>query len=348
MTQRNGFVTFQEILSQTDAWREAIEITNAKAAEIRAINFRSYQQVLFIGCGSTYYLSLSAASLFQSMTGVLARAFPSSELILFPESAFGNGKVLLVAISRSGTTSETLHAVRKFKENQKGDVIVITNNSDSPLAEIGDTSIAINSGQEQSVAQTRSFASMFIAITALTYLLGTEDRLSNYKDTLIKTGKRLIEKYQMFAKTIGEDRTINQIFYLGSGLRYGLANEVSLKLQEMSQTITQPYHFFEYRHGPISMVDDRALVVGLMSDKEFDLEKAVMDEVAKFGAKTIMVGEQGTDIAFDSGLPENTRSVLFLPVLQLLAYYRSVSFGKNPDNPRNITAVVKLDLSGLH
>ena len=345
MTKQKKFVTYEEITTQTEAWREAIHVVDKKTSEIKNINLQAYQQVLFIGCGSTHYLAMAAASQFQSMTGVLSRAFPSSELLLFPESVFSNGKVLLIAISRSGTTSETLRVVKDFREKEQGEVIVVTNYSESPLSQMGDISISIDAGQEKSVAQTRSFASMYVAITALTYLLSSNKSLDAYLNTLINAGNVLIEKYQTWAKMFGEDHSINQIFYLGSGLRYGLANEVSLKLKEMSQTVTEAYHFFEFRHGPISMVDSNTLVVGLMSDSAFQYESMVLADVAKFGAKTIMVGEKDTDIIFNSGLPENVRSVLYLPVLQMLAYFRSVSFEKNPDGPRNITAVVELDLA---
>jgi glutamine---fructose-6-phosphate transaminase (isomerizing) len=71
---------------------------------------------------------------------------------------------------------------------------------------------------------------------------------------------------------------------------------------------------------------------------------SVIKEIHALGAKTLTLGEKDTDIEFKSGIPESARDVLYLPVLQLLAYYRAISFGKNPDVPRNLSAVVKLDL----
>jgi glucosamine--fructose-6-phosphate aminotransferase (isomerizing) len=287
---------------------------------------------------------MAAATLFQSMTGVLARAKPSSELLMFPESILCDGRVLLVASSRSGTTSETLKIVKDFKEMDRGDVIVVTNYSSSPLALMGDISIAIDKGQEKSVAQTRSFASMYMALSAIAHKMGRNGDFSDNKDRLISVGNALIKNYDDLAKTTSEDRSVKQVFYLGSGARYGLAHEVSLKLKEMSQTVTEAYHFFEFRHGPISLIDKDALVVGLVSEQAFDLEKAVMGEVAELGARTITIGESNTDIAFNSQIPESARGVLYLPVLQLLAYYRALFLNKNPDGPRNITSVVELDL----
>ena len=123
-------------------------------------------RVLFTGCGSTYYLSLAAASLFQELTGRGARAVPGGELILYPDSAYeADMPTLLVAISRSGTTTETVAAVQKFKQADRGPVLVITNYENTPLVQLGDISMIIPAGQEESVAQTRSFASMYVAAT---------------------------------------------------------------------------------------------------------------------------------------------------------------------------------------
>lgn len=338
------FNVYEEIVSQTEAWAEALDVVEKKKKALAKLNLDEYRQVLFLGCGSTYYLSLSASSLFQNMTGVVSKALPSSEALLFPESAFCGGGTLLVAISRSGLTSETLHSVETFKEMDLGKVIAITNYGDSPLAKLSDINIVISSGQEESVAQTRSFASMFVAITALSYVLGSEIDFSTFRNDLVLAGERLINDCQEFSKNVGMDSEIKQIFYLGSGTLYGLACEASLKMKEMSQTVTEAYHFFEFRHGPISMVDQNTLVVGLVSEIAGQHERAVISDVEKFRAQTVTLGETDADIEFESGLPEEARYVLYLPALQLLAFFRAVSKGKNPDNPQNITSVVELDL----
>jgi glucosamine--fructose-6-phosphate aminotransferase (isomerizing) len=208
---------------------------------------------------------------------------------------------------------------------------------------LGDIRLAINEGQERSVAQTRSFASMLVAVTAMSARLGSQD-FDSAKDILENTGNQLIRNHQRWAEEYGRNHHINQVFFLGSGMRYGLASEVSLKLKEMSQTVTEPFHFLEFRHGPISMVDSHTLVVGMMSETAFDQEMEVIKDVQRLGVKTITIGEKDSDIEFKSGLPESAKGVLYLPVLQLFAYYRAVGSGKNPDKPCHLTAVVKLDL----
>jgi glutamine---fructose-6-phosphate transaminase (isomerizing) len=186
---------------------------------------------------------------------------PSSVLLLFPEILVGEGKNLLIALSRSGSTSETLHVVKEFKQNNLGDVVVITNDKNSPLADLGDIGLFICEGQETSIAQTRSFASMLVATCAISHLIGLNVSINLYENDLRRAGSHLITNYRHVAEIYGTNHDINQVFFLGSGPRYGLACELSLKMKEMSQTVTEPFHFLEFRHGPISMVDNHTLVV---------------------------------------------------------------------------------------
>ena len=174
-----NYATLKEIMTQTAAWEDAIRVVNEKAADIQNIDLTKYEQVLTIGCGSTYYLSLCAANIIQSLTGVKIIPLPASELLLFPETYYGNGKNLLIAISRSGSTTETLTVVRDFKKANRGDVIIITNYPDSPLVFESDIAISISAGQEISVAQTKSFASMLVAVNAIAYLLKENNPLVN-------------------------------------------------------------------------------------------------------------------------------------------------------------------------
>ncbi len=337
-------VTLREIRAQTRAWDEAIRVVKECHAQIQDLDWDGYEQVVFIGCGSTYYLSLSAAALFQSSSGVISRAFPSSELILYPASVYSGRRrqTLLVAISRSGLTSETLKAVQNFKESRRGKVLTLCNYEDSPLVQMGDLNFAIPSGKEQSVAQTQSFASMYVACTAIAAAAGKGVAIPDDLVNLLPIGERILSDYEGIMRETGQNHDFQRYFFLGSGPQYGLACEASLKMKEMSLTVSEPFHFMEFRHGPISMVDKNTLVVGLLSEAQREYEQAVLSDVKKHGGNTLTLGERHTDIEFRSGLPEAARGVLYLPALQLLAYHRAISFNLNPDRPRNLSAVVEL------
>ena len=336
----SGQFTRAEILSQPEAWAQALDVVNASRFALPKAG--DYNTVLFTGCGSTYYLSLAAAALYQELSGRTARAVPAGELLLNPQNYLTSTKTLLVAVSRSGTTTETVKAAEKFKSEKRGDVVVISN-YDEALSRFADVNIVIDKGQEESVAQTRSFASMYVAVTAFCARMAERHDLLFAMHSLPKVGKRLIEKYESFAKEIGENLNFDSFYFLGSGIRYGLACEGNLKMKEMTLTHSEPFHFLEFRHGPMSMVNENAVVVGMLSDTNRAHEAKVLAEMAELGGTVASLGESDADVEFESGIPESVRSVLYLPVLQLMAFHRSLAKGLNPDRPANLTAVVKLD-----
>ncbi len=347
-TEVDSTATYQEIISQPEAWQGALDAVSDQADGLKSLWANAnFSRVIFTGCGSTYYLSLAAAALWQSMLDTPARGIPGGELFLYPQAYYSQsdeGKTLLVAISRSGTTSETVAITRQFKADTRGKVIVITNYDDSPLAALGDVTIPIPEGQEKSVAQTRSFASMYVAVTAMIVKLAERDDLFSNMANLPECGTKLIEGYETLAREIGENLNLDRFYFLGGGPRYGLACEVNLKMKEMTLTHSEPFHFFEFRHGPMSMVNENTAVIGLLSEENQEHEDTVLQEMAKLGGKILSLAEKNANVNLSSQLPTLIRNVLYLPILQLMACYRSVAKGLNPDSPHNLTAVVELDL----
>jgi glucosamine--fructose-6-phosphate aminotransferase (isomerizing) len=339
MTALPEYATYREIKSQPEAWAQAIEA----ARGVSLPDVREVQQVIFTGCGSTYYLSLAAAALYQELTGCAARAVPGGELLLNPRTVLTDQNTLLVAVSRSGTTTETVKAVEKFKAERGGEVIAVST-YDEALSRLADINIVIPKGQEESVAQTRSFASMYVALTAVCTRMAGRGDLLDEMNRLPGIGDRLIGSGEPFAKQIGENLDFDRFYFLGSGIRYGLACEVSLKMKEMTLTHSEPFHFLEFRHGPMSMVNEKAVVVGMLSDVNRLHEARVLSEMRKLGATLAGLGEKDAEVEFRSGIPESLHGVLYLPVLQLMAFHRSLAKGLNPDRPNHLTAVVKLDL----
>jgi glucosamine--fructose-6-phosphate aminotransferase (isomerizing) len=333
-----NYHTYNEIKSQTQAWAQALDVVNASPSPKAG----DYDQLIFTGCGSTYYLSLAAAALYTELTGRSARAVPGGELLLNSQTVLTSQKTLLVAISRSGTTTETVKAVEKFKVEKRGDIAVISNYNEV-LSRMADFNFVIDKGQEESVAQTRSFASMYVAVTALCAKMAGQEDLVEAMRELPRIGNLVIGKYEAWAKSIGENLSFDRFYFLGSGIRYGLACEVNLKMKEMTLTHSEPFHFLEFRHGPMSMVNQSTVVVGMLSEQNRVHEAKVLSEMKMLGGTVAAVGEKEADVCFDSKIPESVRGVLYLPALQLMAFYRSVAKGLNPDRPTNLTAVVKLD-----
>jgi glucosamine--fructose-6-phosphate aminotransferase (isomerizing) len=190
---------------------------------------------------------------------------------------------------------------------------------------------------------------MLVAIQAAVAALGDESQLSHMQ-VLPALGAQFIAANHSLARQLGQDSTIERFYFLGSGLHYGLACEANLKMKEMSLSVSEAFHFMEFRHGPMSMVNEQTLVVGLLSETASTYELAVLREMRALGAQVLALSEQPVSaqdadyqVCFRSGLPESQRSVLYLPVLQLMGYYRAIARGQNPDQPHNLTAVIVLE-----
>lgn len=339
--------TFSEIMSQPDAWADAWAMFATMKARVHASwQLARPSRIIVTGCGSTHYLAQIAAHLLQSETGVPASAYPASELIFFGESLFVNAAdTLLLTISRSGTTSETLAAVARFQAAGGQTQWTITCYPDTPLANSAELVLLIEGAQEQSVAQTRSFSAMLFTAQLLAATLGGRD--ISIAATLPAACEKLLTDSAELMAELGANLDYHHIYFLGSGARYGVANEVMLKMTEMALTQCAAYHFMEFRHGPMSMAAADTLIVGLISKRLAVQERSIMAEMNALGAQTLALDgcDDAADftIAMPSDIPQWLMPVLYLPPLQLLAYHRALSKGLNPDKPRHLTAVVYLD-----
>ncbi|GAB4570243.1 MAG: glucosamine-6-phosphate deaminase [Anaerolineae bacterium] len=347
-----GQHTFGEIMSQPEVWGETLRGAGEARADVKGLlQAVDPTDVFFIGCGSTHYLSQAAATLFQAMTGRRARGLPASELWFHPRSIIPEGsRPLLVAVSRSGTTTETREAIEAFREAYGDAIVVITCYPESPMAAQGRCVLGAPAAREESVAQTRSFSSMYLLSQLMAGDAAGDDGFLREVEQLPAAVRRLLDEHATLAESLGRDLSIERIFFLGTGACYGLACEAMLKMKEMSLTYAEAFHFMEFRHGPKSMVDDRTLVIGLVSDRTRAQELAVLREMKELGARVLALTETAIDedegldhvIAFESRSSDLARGPLYLPVLQLMAYHRAMEKGLNPDRPQNLEAVVYL------
>ena len=355
MTAKNGSYTYTEIFSQPDIWIDAIASFHQQSDALKTLwDQGGFDSVIFTGCGSTYYLAHVGSTLFQQVTGINARAYPASEIVLLPDLVFpSSNNPLLITVSRSGETTETVEAVRTFRKYSKNAMITVTCASDSTLANQADLVFAIDKAQETSLAQTRSFASMLIVIQAIAAFTAERTDLDTL-DQLPAVATHLLNNYHTLAQTLGEDKQIERFFFLGSGTLFGIASEGMLKMKEMSLSYSEAFHMLEFRHGPMSMVNDHTLIIGLISEEAHKQEASVLRQMKQRGAQILAIAEDDYGLEFKNwshfvhlktGLPTWARPVAYLPVMQVLAYYRALANGQNPDQPANLTFVISLDES---
>jgi len=339
-----GMYTREEIFSQPESWKTSLEMIARQSSELEAF-FRQgkFDQLLFVGCGSPYYAAQAIAPLARTLTGRPARALPGSEVFHYPELSFVPGqRVLMVALSRSGETTELLRACEAFKARQDGEIVTISCYPDRPLTKQGAINLLLTNAQETSLAQTRALSSLYLSTLALTCLWSNRRDLFDALQKLSEACASLLDRYGEQAERLGADTRFSRFYFLGSGPRHGLACEISLKMKETSLSHSEPFHVLEIRHGPKAMVNDETLILTMLSSGQDKLELAVAEEMRTLGAEVVVSGENGVDVNFDSGLPEAITQVLHLPFGQLMAYSHSMSVGLNPDLPENLNAFVIL------
>ena len=293
-----GKFTREEIYSQPAAWTAALQVLQDKSAELGELAKHGYTQVVFTGCGSTYYLSLAGAALLEGLAGVPSRGLPASEIWLNPQLYFHAGeRALLVAVSRSGETTETLRACAAFRLGGYGDILTLSCYPERALASAGKVNVVLPSGQEESVAQTRAFSTLYLGTLYLAALWAKRSDVIQALPELAGACSQMLGTYAEMVAQLGSDLELERFYFLGSAYRYGLACEVSLKMKEMTLSHSEPFHFMEFRHGPMSMVNPHTLVTGLLSQANRQTEAAVLEDLRKLGARLLVVGSQLADIA---------------------------------------------------
>lgn len=342
--------TYREIQQQPQSWAQTIPTTIEQWQGIaQTMSIQSDTHFMCIGSGTSLYLAQSAAHAIQEVTRHVAAAVPSSEVFLSPASTVPTGvPVVAFVISRSGTTSEALIAADYLQHHFPNvQVIGVTCNHDTELSRRSQHVIMLPHASEQSVVMTQSYTNMLLALQIVAALIAENDQLLRELATLPRMLHEELSDFEAAAQSIGEDLALREFIYLGLGPNYGLAQEATLKLKEMTQTPCEAYNPLEFRHGPISIVSSGTAVVLLHGMRERSYILDVEADVKQHGAYVVAVGPYrstaDTCILLPDGLSDIARSVLYLPPVQLIAYYRALALKLNPDQPRNLNQVVVLN-----
>lgn len=346
--------TLKEIQSQPVVWKSILDKSTDIERQFESIRKEcSQSDFVFIGCGTSYYLALSAASVYAKCTMKNAKAVAASDVFIFPDIIFNHKLDMYqsVLISRSGTTTEVIRAARDIKTKLHKSTCAISCRPGSELVNTCDHAFVIPEADEKSVVMTGSFTSMLLLIQIIASIHSEDKAFRDELSELPKIGQRIINDYQHMSEKIFYENRFSKFVYLGQGPFYGLACESMLKIKEMSLSSSEAYHSLEFRHGPMSMADKEMLLTFFISDHGKKEEIALLREMKTLGVKTLVICEkydEAIDSAADylvemnSGISDFARLVLAMPVPQLLGYYCAKSKGLDPDNPKNLTQVVEI------
>jgi len=335
----------REIYSQPEAWAGALSVVRQRQEAIRQIMAKS--PVVFCGCGTSYYLALAAARVYEAVVGVPALAVPGSELFVVADEVLGpNHRGVLVALSRSGESSETVKAARFYKERGFGSVVALTAREDSALGRVGDLTVTLPWADDQSVVMTCSFTTLLLTAWAMAAVVAGDQDLMAELDKLPGLAPEALASGALLAAELGQDLRYDQFIFLGMGSYLGLAYEGMLKLKEMTQVPAEAYSPLEFRHGPISIVKPGTAVVLLCREQGAEYSGALVADIKRCGGRVVAVGHPTANLEADhtlplgDGLSDRSRGLLYLPFLQLLGLRRALALGRNPDQPANLNRVV--------
>ena len=242
----------QEVATQPDCWRSAVELAGTLAGELAEPG----QRVAVAGCGTSLYIARAFAAL-REVSGVgETDAFPASE---FPSARRYDR---IIVLTRSGTTTEVVQLLERLDHAPR---TVLTADAGSPAASIAEASIVLDFANERSVVQTR-FATSALALLRV--------HLGENLDRVIADGEHALTQPLDPMPTRFE-----HVVFLGHGWTVGIAEEAALKLKEATGTYSEAYPAMEYRHGPISLAGERSLVWVFGSP-----DPTVADDAAATGA----------------------------------------------------------------
>lgn len=314
--------------------------------------------IIIIACGSAYHVGVVGQYVIESASRIPVRVELASEFRY--RDPIMNENDLVIVISQSGETADSLAALRLAKKmNIK--TLGIVNVVGSSIAREADYVFYTLAGPEIAVATTKAYSAQLIAIYALAIQLGKYREIIDEKrytslieemETLPEKMERVLsdkERIQWFASKYANAQ---DMYFIGRGIDYAVSLEGSLKMKEISYVHSEAYAAGEIKHGPISLIEDGTLVIGICTDKKlFEKTRSNMVEVKSRGAYLMGLTSYGNYSIEDTAdftvyIPQTdpyfTTSLAIIP-LQLLGYYLSVAKGLNVDKPRNLAKSVTVE-----
>lgn len=303
----------------------------------------NYKCIHIIGCGSAYYAGMVGKYFFEE-DGLKVDIDVASEYryrnIVYDE------KTLVILISQSGETADTIAAMRKAI-NHKVDTLAIVNVDGSTIARECTYKILIEAGREIAVATTKAFIQQVLVLSLLSYKINPDDNYLDDLKQLPQQLKVLLDKTGFYKKLADAIYKQEDVFFIGRKVDYAISMEGSLKLKEVSYIHSDAYQAGELKHGTISLINEGTIVFGIITDEEIkDKTISNLEEVISRGAVPIYVGTEESGYKNQIIVPKvhkKLQPLLVVPALQMIAYYVAYKRGCDIDKPRNLAKSVTVE-----
>jgi len=320
--------------------------------------FSQVRAVHLVACGTSYHAALVARYWIEALTGIPATAEIASEFRYRQPAVPAD--TLLVTLSQSGETADTLAALRASRERPYLSRLAICNVPESSLVRESDRVLMTRAGVEVGVASTKAFTTQLVALMLLTLCIGQAQSLAPEEVARIVTDLRSLP--QQVERVLALEPSVAALaprlvhrehaLFLGRGVEYPIALEGALKLKEISYIHAEGYAAGELKHGPLALVSEDMPVVALAPHNAL-LEKLLsnLQEVRARGGELLVFTGEGVDLPDEQGVavlslpvPLSALSpVVFTVPLQLLAYHVAVLKGTDVDRPRNLAKSVTVE-----
>ena len=312
----------------------------------------SYDAIHIVGCGSALYAGMVFKYLLEEVAGCNVLIEVASEYRY--RRINYDKKTLVVLISQSGETADTIAAMRFAKKNN-ADTLAIVNVENSTIAKESDKVLFIKAGVEVAVATTKAYilqtALLSLIALKLCYDKGIIKDIEKYLDeykTIPKLIKETIDKEDNYKKIAKEIYNSKDAFFIGRKIDYAYSLEGSLKLKEVSYINASAYQAGELKHGTISLIDNNSVVFGILTDEEI-IPKTLSNiiETEARGANVIVItNDKKIDYKNKILVPKVsyfTQGLLVIPTMQLIAYYTALLKNCSIDQPKNLAKSVTVE-----
>lgn len=354
----------KEIYEQPQAVRATLEnrISDAKVLKnICGLDsddlFKQINNIQIVACGTSFHAGLVAKYWFESIAKIACQVEVASEYRYREKVILKDS--LIVTISQSGETADTLAALREVKSKFKSSLAICNVHSSSVVRE-SEYALMTNAGPEIGVASTKAFTTQLVALFLLVLSVAkVRDLSSADESTYIKALKKLPDyleralaldhRIEAMAKAFTEK---NHALFLGRGVQYPVALEGALKLKEISYIHAEAYPAGELKHGPLALVDkDMPVIAVAPNDELYEKLKSNLQEVAARGGELfVFIDEKLEKDALANNhlvgmpsVPEFLAPIIYTLPLQLLSYHVALIKGTDVDQPRNLAKSVTVE-----
>ena len=349
MAEKEGYDHF--MIKEINEQATAVRNTLTQRENIQEIidDAGDIQRICFVACGTSYHASLTGKYLIESLAGIPTDVILASEFKYSANTL--NDKTLVIFISQSGETADSLKALDVANETSK--TLGIVNVAGSSITRRAKYVIQTQAGPEIGVAATKTYVAQLTAIYLFAALISKNDELLSELDRVPDFIDESLESVELVKELSKRYNYARDFFYLGRGYVYPTALEGALKLKEITYIHGEGYAAGELKHGPLALIDEGIpVVVVIPPGDNYRKTMSNLEEVKSRGANVLAIGS-GEDeslkakadavIPIDDEVKEIIAPLVYIVPLQLIAYYITLEKGHDPDKPKNLAKCVTVE-----